>query len=615
MRRTRRSFLTGAAATAGALALERQAAGWTANPVDTKLPPFAYNQVQLLPGPLKRQFDQNHTFFLNLSEDRLLKIYRQRAGLPAPGENMGGWYDDFCPGASFGQYVSALARFAAQTNSAQTRSKVKRLVAGYSQTVDPSGKFFVDLRYPAYTYDKLVCGLIDAHSYAGDENAIAVLRATTQAARPHMPDHALTSEENQARPHKDQTYTWDESYTLGENLFLAYERTGERQYFDMGKRYLLDRTFFDPLSQGQNVLPGLHAYSHMNALSSGMQGYLKLGDRKYLRAVNNAVEWIWQDQSFATGGWGPNEGFVEPGKGRLGASLSETHRSFETPCGSYAHFKLMRYLLALTGDARYGDSMEQVLYNTVLGAKPIQEAGWSFYYSDYGHSGHKTDHRVVADSPWPWDHDGRWPCCSGTLPQVVADYGISAYLRARDGVYVNLYVPSQLSWALSNSVRCKITQETSYPIDNLVSLKIDPSTQALFRLNLRIPAWAGPQSSVSVNGKRFPTAAALRPGTFFPISRNWKKGDLIELELDQRFSTKAVDAQTPDQVAVVRGPLVLFGVADQQPRLSRAQAAIPALNKGQNNDWTLQTEQAKVTLRPFYEIGDEIYQAYWKVNG
>jgi hypothetical protein len=54
-------------------------------------------------GPLKRQFDQNHQFFLNLSDDRLLKIYRQRVGLPAPGENMGGWYDDFCPGAHFGQ--------------------------------------------------------------------------------------------------------------------------------------------------------------------------------------------------------------------------------------------------------------------------------------------------------------------------------------------------------------------------------------------------------------------------------------------------------------------------------------------------------------------------------
>ena len=162
---------------------------------------------------------------------------------------MGGWYDDFCPGAHFGQYVSALARFAGATNSEATRAKVKRLVRGLAETMDPSGKFFVDLRYPGYTYDKLVCGLIDAHSYAGDATAFDVLAATTRAALPHMADRALTPEEMHQRPHKDETYTWDETYTFAENLFLAYERTGDRKYYDLGKRYLLDRGFFDPLAR------------------------------------------------------------------------------------------------------------------------------------------------------------------------------------------------------------------------------------------------------------------------------------------------------------------------------------------------------------------------------
>src|ERR1022692_3910671 len=73
---------------------------------------FDYSQVELLDSPLRRQFDTNHAFFLHLDDDRMLKIYRQRVGMPAPGADMGGWYDDFCPGAHFGQYVSALARFA-----------------------------------------------------------------------------------------------------------------------------------------------------------------------------------------------------------------------------------------------------------------------------------------------------------------------------------------------------------------------------------------------------------------------------------------------------------------------------------------------------------------------
>jgi len=605
---TRRTILRGAVC-ATAAAATKSGAQPGARPVP-ELTIFPYGAVELTDGPLKRQFDENHTFFLHLSEDRLLKIYRQRTGLPAPGEDMGGWYDDFCPGAHFGQYLSALARFAAVTRSEPTRAKVKRLVSGYAQTVDSTGKFFVDLRYPGYTYDKLVCGLLDAHTCVGDENAVPVLYATTRAAKPHMADRALTDEEKHERPHKDETYTWDEQYTMAENLFLAYDRTGDRMFFDMGKRYLLDRTFFDPLSQGQNVLPGLHAYSHVNALSSGMQGYLKLGDPKYFHAVTNAVEMIWKDQSFATGAWGPNEAFVEPGKGQLGASLADTHRSFETPCGSYAHFKVMRYLLALTKDARYGDSMERVLYNTILGAWLVREDGSSFYYSDYHHSGTKTYRRAIPGATYRWDLDAKWPCCSGTLPQIAADYTISAYFRGPDGLYVNLYVPSRLSWTM-NSVRCVLTQQTAYPADSLVTLRMELSAPLEFPLYLRIPAWAGRQTSISVNGKRQQVPPS--PGTFLALRRNWKSGDLVELDVDQPVRTEAVDPQNADQVAVMRGPQVLFAISDAQPELRRDQVARLQLARAGNDDWKLQVERSTVLLRPFPNIGGEVYQTYWKV--
>ena len=604
---TRRDFLGSAIGTA--IAASSKSNAQSGAPTNPDLAPFPYGAVELLAGPLKRQFDENHAFFLNLSEDRMLKIYRQRAGLPAPGEDMGGWYDDFCPGAHFGQYVSALARFAAVTRSEPTRAKVQRLVRGYAQTIDPTGRFFVDLRYPGYTYDKLVLALLDAHSWAGDETAVSVLYDTTRAAKPHMADHALTFQEQHERPHKDETYTWDETYTMAENLFLAYERTGDRMFFDMGRRYLLDRTFFDPLAEGQNVLPGLHAYSHVNALSSGMQGYMKLGDAKYLRAVSNAVEMIWKDQSFATGGWGPNEAFVEPGKGQLGASLSETHRSFETPCGAYAHFKVMRYLMALTRDARYGDSIERVLYNTILGAWIPREDGSTFYYTDVHHSGTKTYRQGDPKAEYRWDREPKWACCSGTLPQIAADYTITAYFRAADGVYVNLYVPSRLTWT-TNSTRCVLTQQTAYPTENLVTMRLEPSSPAEFSLHLRIPTWAGRRTSVSVNGKRM--KGDVSPG-FFALRRNWKKGDVVELDLDQPTRTEAVDAQNADQVAIVRGPQVLFAIADQQPEIRRELLAHPRLSKAAGNDWTMDVGGSNLLLRPFYDIGKEIYQTYCKV--
>src|ERR1019366_9013502 len=134
----------------------------------------------------------------------------------------------------------------------------------------------------------------------------------------------------------------DESYTMPENLFLAWKRTGTQRYLEMAKRFLFDDEFFDPLSRGENVLPGRHAYSHMNALGSAAAAYLALGEVKYLDAARNAFAMV-REQSYATGGWGPKEHFIAPGSGQLGESLNSVHASFETPCGAYAHFKIARY--------------------------------------------------------------------------------------------------------------------------------------------------------------------------------------------------------------------------------------------------------------------------------
>ena len=87
----------------------------------------------------------------------------------------------------------------------------------------------------------------------------------------------------------------------------------------MARKYLEDDSYFDPLAQGNNVLPSEHAYSHVNAFSSAMQAYITLGSEKHLRAAaKNGFEMLLKTQSFATGGWGPNEAFVEPGTGPAG---------------------------------------------------------------------------------------------------------------------------------------------------------------------------------------------------------------------------------------------------------------------------------------------------------
>jgi len=618
---SRRTFLKTATASAAAGYVASRVPAFAAPPksnrgtvaVTPPLSQFAYSEVELLEGPMKRQFEELHARYLNLEDARLLKVFRQVAGLPAPGEDMGGWYDltgfslqrndfhGFIAGHSFGQYVSALARAYAVTGSDPSRQKVNRLVKGYAETLDPNAKFFVNYRLPAYTYDKLSCGLIDAHEFARDPMALDVHEKLTHAIRAYLPEKALSRAEQRSRPHKDTSYTWDETYTLPENLFLAYQRSGDMFYRDMAVRYLQDDTYFDPLAEGNNVLPFEHAYSHVNAFSSAMQAYITLGSEKHLRAAKNGFDMLTKTQSFVTGGWGPDEAFGEPGRGQLGDSLSYTHASFETPCGSYGHFKITRYLLRVTKDPHYGDSMERVLYNTILGAWPVQADGTSFYYSDYATTGQKV-----------WYKD-KWPCCSGTFPQLTADYHLSTYFRSADGVYVNLFSPSKLQWS-DKGGRYGLTQETKYPFDNKVTIHVSASQAKDYTLYLRIPAWATPDPVLSVNGKRVSEAA--QPGSFAAIARTWKDGDRIEIELPMPVRLEAVDANHPNLVALLRGPLVLFAIADSQPSFSRNELlrAKPANNAA--GDWlATSTDGSAVTMRPFMNIDKESYSTYVKVNG
>jgi DUF1680 family protein len=609
----RRTFLKATSATAAGAYAASILPAWAASDkslvaVSTPLTTFAYADVQLLDGPMKRQFEENHARFLNVDDDRMLKVFRQVAGLAAPGEDMGGWYDltgfslegndfhGFIAGHSFGQYVSGLARAYAVTGSEATRAKVNRLVKGYGETLDPKAKFFVDYRLPAYTYDKLSCGLIDAHEFVHDPLAMDIHEKLTRAIVAYLPEKALSRAEMRSRPHKDTSYTWDETYTLPENLFLAYQRTGKSLYRDMAKKFLEDDTYFDPLSEGNNVLPFEHAYSHVNAFSTAMQAYITLGSEKHLRAAKNGFDMLDKTQSFATGGWGPNEAFGEPGTGQLGNSLTTTHASFETPCGAYGHFKITRYLLRVTKDALYGDSMERVLYNTILGAWPIQADGTSFYYSDYATTGKKV-----------W-YGQKWPCCSGTFPQLAADYHISTYLRATDGVYVNLFTPSSVQWNEGGG-KYGLKQETKYPFDNKVQIQISASAPKEYTLYVRIPAWASPNPLLMVNGKR--VSSEVQPGTFASIRNTWKHGDRVELELPMPLRLEAVDANHPDVVALVQGPLVLMAVGESQPTFNRSALLQAKAANNPTGDWLASSaDGSSITMRPFMTIEKESYSTY-----
>src|SRR5262245_65572853 len=123
-----RTFLVAAAVAARAATAENR----------VKLREAAYRQVILTQGPVASMYRRMHAHFLQLDEDRILKVYRQRAGMPAPGREMGGWYDadGFVPGHLLGQFISGLARIHATTRDPEAAAKARRLVLGYAATFE-----------------------------------------------------------------------------------------------------------------------------------------------------------------------------------------------------------------------------------------------------------------------------------------------------------------------------------------------------------------------------------------------------------------------------------------------------------------------------------------------
>ncbi len=606
--RSRRSFLKSSAVAAVAAAAGRKFSFAASSDALAAAPPlaqFGYGEVELMPGPMRDQFERNHAFYAALDEDRLLKPFRQRAGLAAPGDDMGGWYswapldaidkpgdNGFAPCHSFGQYLSGLSRDYAATGLPSTREKVHAIVKGFARAITED--FWRDHRFPAYTYDKISIGLLDAHTLTGAPDALKILDKTLDSVEKHLPPGGISRAQQYARPHHDESFCWDEPYTVPENAFIAWQRGAGQRYRDLAVRFLADAWYYDPLAAGENVLPGKHAYSHVNCLSSAMQAYFVLGNQKHLRAAQNGFDFV-RAQSFATGGWGPEENFRVPGSGEMGESLTKTHSSFETPCGSYAHFKITRYLIRATKDSRYGDDMERVLYNCILGAKPIEPDGHGFYYSDYNNDGSKVYH--------PY----KWHCCTGTFSQITADYGISSYFEDGNGVYVNLFVPSRAYWKRADG-RVTLTQKTEYPHQPTTSIAMAMDAPAAFPVYVRIPAWAGGKTAISINGKQFLSGA--EPGKFATLQRTWANGDRIEIEFDMPVTLEAIDPQHPNLVAPVRGPLALFSLgavpADlrKQDVLRMTQAA-----KG-SGDWQVKTGSGSLTLRPFTTIRNEHYRLY-----
>jgi len=588
----RRDFLKAAAATS-ALAGAAAAAPDARSEIESRnrISAFDYDGVRLGKSRWRDQYQRGRDFYFGVSNDDILHGFRAAAQLPAPGRPLGGW----CAQNSntvFGQWLSGMARMAKATGDTAIRDKADYLVTEFDKTVPADG----NCRMGHYPFEKLICGLVDLHRYTDHPQAMRLADRVTDWAIKSFDRTRLPASPQPWENHSGKPLEW---YTVPENLFRAYAETGNAKFRDFAEVWLY-HPYWNKFAETSSPTDasGVHAYSHVNTFSSAAMAYAVTGDEKYLRIIRNAYDFLQNSQTYATGGFGPVERIMP--QGSLGKALDYQPNSFEAPCGSWAGFKLCHYLTQFSGEARYGDWAERLLYNGIGAALEINGAGRHFYYADYRvGAGVKIFSRNA------------YTCCSGTYIQDVVDFHNQIYYKSPDDLYVSLYVPSEVTWKRPEG-DVTLLQETQYPVDETTTLSLRMARSTQFGLRMRVPQWAR-DVSVKINGTAAQVTAT--PGTWASINRLWNDGDKVELRIPLKMRYQPVDAQHPKRVAIVRGPVVLvqegnvhepiFKLPDNDEDLNKQ--LVPAREPGSFKFVPPDGANVQALFHPFYSIIEALY--------
>src|SRR6185437_6549520 len=600
---------------------------FTRQDAPVKVRAFAMTEVRLLPGSFQNAQQANLAYLRRLETDRLLHDFRINAGLPSSSQPLGGWEKPDCElrGHFIGHFLSASALMYSSTGDADVKVKADSMVAELArcqQKLGASGylsafpiEFFdrLDARQkvwaPFYTIHKIMAGMFDMSQHCDNRQALEVLRGmagwadqwTASKSESHMQDILNT-----------------EYGGMNEVLYNLAAVTGENRYAVTGDRFT-KKKFFNPLAAHRDELRGLHVNTHIPQVIGAARRYEISDDERFHDVANFFWHEVTGGRAYVTGGTSNNEGWlVEPR--RLGAELKRGTNTTEDCC-AYNMLKLTRHLYGWTADPRCFDYYERTLYNHRLTA--IQEE-----------TGHTQYYLSLAPGAWKTfntENDSFW-CCTGTGVEEFSKLNNSIYFHDGAGLYVNLFIPSELHWKEKG---LRVRQENSFPDTPATTLLFTASSPVHMPLRLRIPYWATSGASVKINGR--PLGASASPGSYLTLTRTWKTGDRVDMELPMSLHIEKMPDE-PAVQAVLYGPLVLAGdlgsdgltpemiTGPEGPDIRERPIPVPTFRaaSGGPDAWIKPTgkpltfrttgQERDVTFAPFDRTFGKRYSIYWNVT-
>jgi DUF1680 family protein len=417
-------------------------------PIATRAVPFPMTQVRLLPNSLYHDAQEwNRGYMARRDADRMLYTFRANAGLPVgAAKPLGGWEQpdngqrsSELRGHFTGHFLSASALTYASTGENAAKSKADYMVAEVAKCQEHLGGQYLSafptswwdrlekgerVWAPFYTIHKIMAGMWDMYRLANNKQALKVLEG--------MAAWADGWTAPKTHEHMQQILTI-EFGGIAETLYHLAAETSHPRWGKTGDRFQ-KRSFINPLALHRDELRGLHANTHIPQVIAAARRYEISADNRFHDVADYFFHEVSSARSYVTGGTSNAEAWLAPPR-RLAAELKMSPNTAECCC-AYNMLKLARYLYSWRPDAAYFDYYERLLLNQGIGTiRP--NVGTTQYYLSLTSGVWKTFNT----------EDQTFWCCTGSGVEEYAKLNDSIYWRDHDGMYVNLFIPSEVDWA------------------------------------------------------------------------------------------------------------------------------------------------------------------------
>jgi len=446
---------------------------------------------------------------------------------------------------------------------------------------------------PYYTLHKILAGLLDCYEVGGNEKALKIAEGMGTWVYQRLklvPTGTRISMWNR--------YIAGEYGGMNEVMARLHTITGKKKFLECAQLFDNISFFFGDaehshgLAKNVDTLRSKHANQHIPQITGALEIYKGSRDIQYYRVADNFWDICTHSYAYSIGGVAGaknprNAECFTAQPNTLFANGFAKGGQCET-CATYNLLKLSRQLFMFDPDGKFMDYYERALYNHILASVAEDSPGNTYHVPlNPGARKHFGNSRMSGFS-----------CCNGTALESNTKLQDSIYFKSLDNsaLYINLYVPSTVTWKDRNVV---LTQSTNYPYEDTSTLTVTGS--GAFTIQVRVPKWATRGFSVKINGQDQPVAA--KPGTYLALRRTWKDKDTIELKMPFHFYLSPVMDQ-PNIASIFYGP-VLLAVEERESQSTWRAVTLDADDIGKSitgDPSALRFRTNGVNLKPFFEM-------------